>query len=210
LEKLHEHACRARWADRSINLWPDVTGTLEHRQRPAKGRFTALPWQDVPGVFARIKNAALRFLILTMTRSGEVRGATWSEVDLAAGLWVIPAERMKMRQLHRVPLSDQALTILRAQPRGKPGDLIFPGVNGQISDSTFVKALRHLGLRATAHGFRSSARDWMRESAKVPHDVAEQCLAHKIGSAVMQAYLRGDLLEERRPVLAQWGDYCHG
>jgi len=210
LEKLHEHACRARWADRSINLWPDVTGTLEHRQRPAKGHFAALPWQDVPGVFAKITNVALKFLILTATRSGEVRGATWDEVDLDSGLWVIPAERMKMRQPHRVPLSKQALAILRAQPQGGPGDLVFPGVNGMIDVTTFGKALQALKLTCTAHGFRSSARDWMREAAKVPHDVAEQCLAHKIGSAVMQAYLRGDLLDERRPVMQQWADYCTG
>jgi integrase len=126
---------------------------------------------------------ALRFAILCASRSQEVRGARWSEIDFERRVWVVPAERMKMRRVHKVPLSDGAIAVLgeAAAFRRAECELVFPSrKHGWLSDMTLTKALRDLGERVTQHGFRSSFRDWVAEATSVPDSVAEASLAHAV------------------------------
>ena len=150
---------------------------------------------------------ALEFAILTAARSGEVRGATWGEVDLADATWTIPASRMKAKREHRVALNDEAVKLLKSLPRS--GDLIFPNnKNSKLSDMTLTAVLRRMGRSdITAHGFRSTFRDWCSERTSYPRDVAEMALAHTIGDKVEAAYRRGDLFEKRRRMMKEWGKF---
>ena len=159
--------------------------------------------------------ACFEFLVLTAARSGEARGATWGEIDLDAGLWTIPAERMKGGVDHRVPLSEAAIAALEeAAPLGDESGLVFPSPVGgrQLSDMTLTKILRTVGLaeRATVHGFRSSFRDWAAECTSASYAAMELCLAHHVGNAVERAYARSDLLEQRRALMDQWAEYVIG
>ena len=153
---------------------------------------------------------SFQFLVLTAARSGEVRMARWTEVDRKKRTWTVPAERMKGRKRHRVPLSDQALEILdeAGQLDSQGGDLIFPsGRRGApLSDMTFTSMLRRLCIPAVAHGFRSSFRDWVAEQTEASDDVGEAALAHSLGSNSKRAYKRSDLLEKRRPMMQAWAD----
>jgi integrase len=150
---------------------------------------------------------ALRFILLTGARSGEVRGARWEEVDLEAKVWTIPAARMKAGKAHRVPLTDAALTVL-GKP-GAPGAVIFPGAKGQpMSDMTISKAMRQIRADAVPHGLRSTLRDWCAEQA-VPRELAESLLAHTVGG-VEGAYFRSDVIDQRRAVLERWANYVTG
>ena len=152
--------------------------------------------------------SAFRFLVLTAARSGEVRGARWSEIDREARTWTIPALRMKSEREHRVPLSDATLDVLdRAEALADGSGLIFPSMRGlELSDSTISKLLRENGVEAVPHGFRSSFRDWCAEN-NVPRELAEQSLAHAVANATEAAYLRSDVLERRREVMQRWADY---
>ncbi|WP_318262595.1 tyrosine-type recombinase/integrase [Spiribacter roseus] len=148
---------------------------------------------------------ALTFLLLTAARSGEVRGATWDEIDLGTAIWTIPAERMKAGKPHLVPLSDQALALLCSLPRFPSSIYVFPAPRGGIlSDMALSKVMKRMDVEATPHGLRSTFRDWISENTNYPHEVAEQALAHVIQSAVERAYRRGDLLEKRRSLMADW------
>ena len=154
-----------------------------------------------PGIAAR----ALEFLILTAARSGEVRGATWSELDLDKAIWTIPAERMKAGAEHRVPLSNAALQLLRNAPRLADTDLVFPGTKGQpLSDMSITAVMRRMKLDAVPHGFRSTFRDWAGEKTNYPRELAEQALAHTLTNKVEAAYRRGDALEKRRQMMHEW------
>ncbi|HMO48794.1 MAG TPA: integrase arm-type DNA-binding domain-containing protein [Rubrivivax sp.] len=151
---------------------------------------------------------ALEFAILTAARSGEVRGATWAEIDLQAAVWTIPAERMKANRAHRVPLSDRALELLEALPRFEGCELVFPGAKNQaLSDMTLTASLRRMKVNATAHGFRSTFRDWAAERTSTPNEVAEMALAHAVGDATEAAYRRGDLFEKRRELMTLWAKF---
>lgn len=151
---------------------------------------------------------ALEFAILTAARSGEVRGATWSELDLVAGVWTVPSERMKAGREHRVPLSEPALELLHALPRFEGVDYVFPGASGKpLSDMTLTAALRRLKVEATAHGFRSTFRDWAAERTNTPNEVAEMALAHAVGDKTEAAYRRGDLFEKRRELMVMWAKF---
>ena len=156
---------------------------------------------------------ALEFVALTAARSGEVRGATWGEIDFDRALWTIPASRMKGGVEHRVPLSSPALDLLRAvQPLRETGDYIFPSPAKEgrgLSDATLTKILRTIGLAdcMTVHGMRSTFRDWAAEETATPWAVAELCLAHKVGTAVEQGYHRTDLLERRRELMDAWAAF---
>ena len=159
------------------------------------------------GVGAR----ALEFAVLTAARSGEVRGATWSEVDLKASLWTIPAARMKSGREHRVPLSKSAIKLLRSFPASRrPEDLVFPGMRGPLSDMSLTAVLRRMGVSATAHGFRSTFRDWVSEHTERSGKVAEMALSHAIGDKVEAAYRRGDLLEKRIALMTDWASFLTG
>ncbi|MGF6924477.1 tyrosine-type recombinase/integrase [Paraburkholderia sp. 40] len=151
----------------------------------------------------------LEFAILTAARSGEARGATWSEMDLDKAVWRIPGERMKAKKEHRVPLSDAAVALLRALPR--PDDdhaLVFPSPTGRtLSDMTLLAILRRARLEATPHGFRSTFRDWAGERTDYPRELAEVALAHVKGDESEAAYWRGDVLERRRCLMNDWAAF---
>ncbi|WP_202904896.1 site-specific integrase [Marinomonas sp. S3726] len=177
----------------------------------------ALPYSDIsefikelskrPGIAAR----ALEFSILTVARSGEVRGATWSEIDFDNKIWIIPAERMKARKEHRVPLSSGAMKILQELPRITGGNLVFPGQQGkQMSDMTLTAVLKRMDRKdLTQHGFRSTFRDWAGETTSFPREVIEHALAHQLKDQVEAAYQRGDLLQKRRILMEDWYSKCH-
>ena len=180
----------------------------------------AMPYAEVPAFVSRLRERttwgrlALETAILTAARSGEVRGATWAEVDLDARLWTVPGERMKVRTAkpHVVPLSDAAIDAFeRARVVGVVGsDLVFPGAVTirSMSDMTLTKVLRDMGLPYTAHGFRSSFRDWVAEETNFAGELAEAALAHAVPSKVEAAYRRGNLLTKRRELMNAWGAYC--
>lgn len=154
---------------------------------------------------------ALEFVVLTAARSGEVRGATWSEVDLDAALWTISANRMKSGREHRVPLSKPALRLLRSIP----GDLLaddplFSGMRGALSDMSLTAVLRRMKVSATAHGFRSTFRDWVSEYTDLSGEVAEMALSHAIGDKFEAAYRRGDLLAKRVALMRDWAVFLEG
>ena len=179
--------------------------------------FAALPFAQM-GAFMKelraregIAARALEFCILTAVRSGEVRGATWDEIDMKAKTWTIPAARMKMKREHRVPLSDAAVAVLEAMKAKKTGDFVFPSAREtkHQSDMTLTAVLRRM-QRAdiTVHGFRSTFRDWAAERTNFAREVAEMALAHSIGDAVEAAYRRGDLFEKRTDLMQTWAAFC--
>ena len=186
------------------------------RNGAVKRHQRALPYQDVSDALAALQATtaapttllALEFLILTAARSGEVRRATWTEVDLDAAVWTVPATRMKQKREHRVPLSSRALEILREAGPGHGTDLIFPSATGRtMSDGTLSKLLRDNGVECVPHGFRSSFRDWSAEKSNVPGEIAEMALAHVNSNKVEAAYRRTDLFEARRDLMQRWADY---
>ena len=199
-------------------------------QQPGKAVRTqhhpAMPWRDIPAFVQQhlrpdnrpeVVRSLLEFVILTACRSGEARGMTWSEVDLENKIWTIPAERMKAKLAHRVPLSARALAILEAQ-KDQHDALVFPSVRDQValSDMAITALLRRQkahsdtpGRIATAHGFRSSFRDWCSEKG-YSRDLAERSLAHTIKDKVEAAYHRTDLLEQRRNLMNAWGAFVTG
>ena len=156
---------------------------------------------------------AIEFAALTGCRSGEVRGATWAEIDMAAATWTIPAARMKMARDHRVPLSDRALDVLRQTRQYGDGEgWTFPSSRGgQMAANALTRVLDRAGLaeRMTIHGLRSAFRTWAQECTDAPHAVMELCLAHRVGSSVEQAYARGELIEKRRALMAAWAVYLN-
>jgi integrase len=155
---------------------------------------------------------ALEALILTAARSGEIRMARWPELDLEAGLWSIPAARMKMGRPHIVPLSPQAVDVFKraAKLRIPATDLVFFGTKAKkpLSDMTLLKILRDMEAGVTVHGFRSAFRDWVAEETNYPGEVAEAALAHAIPNKVEAAYRRTDFLEKRRALMSDWGTFC--
>jgi integrase len=178
----------------------------------------ALPCEAVPDCLAVIRAAdaglsirlALEFVVLTASRSGEVREATWPEINLATALWEIPAERMKMKRPHRVPLSRRAVEVLREARGLTAGDvLVFPGSRAgrPMTDKTLSAKVKELGFDADVHGFRTSFRTWAQERTNFPREVAEFALAHVVGDAAEQAYARSDLFEKRRKMMEAWAAY---
>lgn len=190
---------------------------LPARQKLTRGHHAAVAYAELPAVIAKLREAAgtsaraVEFAALTAARSGEVRCATWEEIAFDEALWIVPAERMKAGREHEVPLSDRAVTILRAQQQQATGDLIFEGGRGgkPISDTAMVKALRAAGGGdATLHGLRSSFRDWCGDHTEFPREVAEAALAHVISDKTEAAYRRGTALQKRRSLMEYWGKYC--
>lgn len=207
----------ARWKGLLDTLLPapgKIAKTSHHRALPyAKlSKFMkALAQQD--GMGAR----ALEFTILTACRSGEVRGANWDEFDLEAGVWTVPATRMKAGKEHRVPLSDAALYIVNVQKANAFCDYVFPSSQrarssesdgAPLSDMTLSAVLRRMKIAAVPHGFRSTFRDWCAEQTDYPRDVAEMALAHAIGNKVEAAYRRGDLFEKRKQMMQDWAYFA--
>jgi integrase len=201
----------ARWKGHLDNSLakPEKVSKVQHHP--------ALPYAEIGTFIEELRKRdglgarALEFAILTAARSGEVRGATWSEIDLTNCLWVIPAERMKMEREHRVPLSDATIELLKALPRVEGESLIFPSSkpNTPMSDMTLSAVLRRMNRHdITVHGFRSTFRDWAAETTNYPRDKAEMALAHSIGDKVEAAYRRGDMVKKRLRMMNDWAKYC--
>jgi integrase len=200
----------ARWRGHLDKLLPrpsQIARVKHHLALPYTkvGEFMQVLRQD-QGTAAR----ALEFTILTAARTNEVVQATWSEVDLARKLWRIPADRMKSKREHRVPISDAVAEILRAL-KGRDGTYVFPGhkAGSHLSNAAMMQVLKRLGHNdLTVHGFRSTFRDWSAESTNYASQVAEMALAHVIRDKTEAAYRRGDLLEKRSRLMADWAHYC--
>ena len=201
----------ARWRGHLDQLLvkPSKIQKVEHH--------AALPYVEIGPFMATLKGIegmgarALEFAILTAARSGEVRGATWAEIDLKAGTWTIPPERMKAGKEHRVPLSARAVELLEALPRIEGEAIVFTSSKKDkpLSDMSLTAVLRRMDRGdLTAHGFRSTFRDWASETTAYPGDVVEMALAHTIKNAVEAAYRRGDLFEKRARLMADWAKYC--
>ncbi|MDR2325519.1 MAG: integrase arm-type DNA-binding domain-containing protein [Acidovorax sp.] len=176
--------------------------------------FASMPVDDVPAFMARLAEIpgaaaqALRLLILTAVRSGEVFGARWAEFDMVDGVWTVPAERMKAGVEHRVPLSRQVLALLSSIPRIEGSELVFPSARGDkpISNMSMTMLMRREKLDYVPHGFRSTFRDWAGDFTEYPRDILEAALAHTVGNKVEAAYRRKDALERRRPLMQDWAD----
>lgn len=190
------------------------------RQRAKVRHHAALPYAELPAFMSALRaratlgRLALEAVILTAARSGEVRLATWGELDLDAATWTVPAERMKAGREHVVPLSTQAVALFERMKAHKRGDseLVFPGAKRgkPLSDMTLTKALRDMGRTVTAHGFRSTFRDWVAEQTTWPAELAEAALAHVVSDKTVAAYQRGSMLEKRRAMMVAWCDFCEG
>jgi integrase len=198
-------------------LGPAVADRLP--AQPKRGNFEAMPYADLPAFMARLAGKggmgalALRVAILTAARSGEVRGATWGELDLDAAVWTVPAARMKARRTHRVPLSPAAVALFREAAAIKRAgtELIFPAGSGKtLSDMTLTKVLRDMKAPCTVHGFRSTFRDWAAEQTSLPGEVAEAALAHAVSKAVEAAYRRTDFFDKRRELMDAWAGFATG
>lgn len=175
----------------------------------------ALPFTEVGAFMASLRQRdgmaarCLEFAILTASRSNEARGARWSEVDLTAKVWIVPADRMKAGREHRVPLSGAAVSLLESLPMLDGADLVFPAPRGGVmSENTLGALIKRMGYDCTAHGFRSTFRDWCSERTSYPHEIAEMALAHTIKNKAEAAYRRGDLLAKRAHLMADWSRYC--
>lgn len=199
----------ARWRGHLDKLLPKPSkvARVEHH--------TALPASEMPSFMAALRRQpgagarALEFAILTAARSGEVRGATWQEIDLDTGVWLVPGDRMKAGREHRVPLSPEAVALLKALPKHGETDLVFVGAKGgQLSDMTLLAVVRRMKAPCVPHGFRSTFRDWAAEHTNYPSEMAEMALAHTISDKVEAAYRRGDMFEKRRQMMADWAAFC--
>lgn len=219
----------ARWAGNLKELLPAPSKVAK------EGNHPALQIADAPRWFAALRqrdgigSRALEFAALTAARSQEVRGARWDELDLKAGMWTVPAARMKMDREHRVPLTVEAVAMLNALPRFAENPLVFPASRGgEMSDMTMSATMKRLHAAdvdaggpgfidrvskrpAVPHGLRSTFRDWVAEKTHLPGDMAEVALAHKVGNAVEASYRRGDMVDKRRGMMTAWNNFlAHG
>jgi integrase len=201
----------ARWKAHLDELLPKP-------KKLARGHHAAMPYADAPEFVERLRvmnstaALAMEFLVLTATRSGETLDAKWDEINFDTATWIIPPGRMKTNEAFSVPLSDRALGILRAleAQRGK-NPFVFAGRRQRpLSNMALAMLLRRMNIDVTAHGFRTSFRTWCSDVAHAEFEVAEQCLSHRIGSAVSRAYNRTSMLERRRPLMQAWADFVTG
>lgn len=189
---------------------------LSQRKKLSRGHHAAMPYPDVPAFVARLRErdaaaaAALEFAIFNASRSNEVLGTQWGEIDFKTNVWTVPPERMKGGKAHRVPLSAGALRVLEKQAETKISDFVFPGqkLNRPLSSMAMEMLLRRMGASEfTQHGFRSSFRDWCGESTTFAREIAEAALSHTVGDEAEQAYRRGDALEKRRRLMEAWSQF---
>lgn len=209
VSKYREGENPARWRGHLDKILP----------KPSKvqktGHHAALPYAEIAVFMAELRQQSgvaakcLEFTILTATRTNESIGATWDEIDLSNKTWTIPIERMKAGRLHRIPLSDQAILILQDMQKFKVNDFVFPGTKKGLSNMAMLQLLKRMGEDGvTVHGFRSSFRDWAAETTNYPSEVVEMALAHTIKNQAEAAYRRGDLMEKRSQLMADWTRYC--
>lgn len=198
----------ARWRghlDKLLSAPKKTTAVVHHE---------AVAVDDAPAFYAALQQRngtaarALEFILLTATRSGETRGALWSEFDLDKGVWTIPAIRMKAGREHRVPLTAAMTKLLQSLPRFEGVDLVFPSAKGaRLSDMAITQVMRRMEMTAVPHGLRSTFRDWVAEKTSYPRDLAEKALAHTLTDAVEAAYQRGDMFEKRKNMMEAWGSF---
>ena len=214
----------ARWKGNLDAILPKPSKVAKVVHHPA------LQIDDIRNWFADVRSRkgfatrALEFMALTSARSGEIRGATWSEIDLDNGMWIVPAARMKANREHRVPLTTDGLQLLRALDRIEGSEYVFPAMRGgMLSDAALSACMRRInetrtggyldrvsGRPAVPHGLRSTFRDWVAERTEYPREMAEIQLAHAVGSEVERAYRRGDLVDKRRAMMVAWGKFLGG
>jgi integrase len=190
------------------------------RRAADRGHHAALAYEDLPTFMQQLRQKQerstgalmLEFLILTCARSGEVFGATWDEIDFDKKQWVIPGARMKAGKEHVVPLSDRALEILNSQKQYANGSgYVFSGYKRKrMASQAMIWVLKHMGVKATVHGFRSSFRDWCGNETHFPREPVEECLAHTVGNATERAYRRQTALNKRREIMDAWASFCEG
>ena len=227
-----ETATRVRQRIESVLAWATVSGyrtgdnparwkgNLEYAlAKPSKVRkvkhHAALPWQEIGGFMVELRARegmaamALEFLILTAARSGEIRFATWDEIDLNTKIWTVPADRMKAEKAHRIPLSAPAIALLKALPRFEGSPYVFSALRGgPLSDMSISAVCRRMKVDAVPHGFRSSFKDWARSSTSYADEVSELALAHVSSDATRAAYARDELLPKRIRLMRDWARFC--
>jgi integrase len=205
----------ARWRGHLDAVYSSVAAAKEAKRARigADAHHAALPYEAIGPFMAALRAQkgadarALEFTVLTAARTSEALGAKWEEIDQTAKTWTIPGARMKGGKLHRVPLSDRALAIIKAANRD--GEYVFGDGDRRLARKTFAKVLAKLGHGdVTPHGFRSSFRDWCAEQTNFPREIAEAALAHALKDKTEAAYQRGDLLEKRRKLMAAWSEYA--
>jgi integrase len=215
IEKVLDYAKARGWrsGENPARWRGHLNALLPKPQKLTRGHHAAMPYASVPAFMASLRAregfaaALLEFIVLTAARTGEARGARWSEMDLDAKVWTVPATRMKGGREHRVPLSERAIEILKAMAELRRDDaLVFPSAKPDkpLSDAT----LRRMADNVTTHGFRSSFRDWAGEETHFPREVAEAALAHVVGDTTERAYRRGDAIEKRRALMEAWAVHC--
>jgi integrase len=208
----------ARWKGNLENLLANISKRSRVKNHPS------LPWQQVDAFMSSLDKRegiaarAVEFAIITACRSNEVRGARWSEIDLDAKIWTIPSSRMKAGREHEVPLSDEAIALLKRLHASS--ELVFPGIQNQVlSDMSLTQVIRRMvrdgqvwtdrdGRTVTVHGFRSTFRMWAAEATNYPREVAEHALAHQLPDAVERAYQRGTQFAKRIELMREWGSLC--
>jgi integrase len=197
----------AVWAGNLAHALPALSSNKHH---PALPFIEMYDFMQQLCVNKSVGARALEFTILTAARTSEVIGAQWSEIDMQAKLWTIPAARMKAKKSHRVPLSTRALQILKTVPREEGNDFVFIGAKKRapLGATAMDQVLKRVHSGITVHGFRSTFRDWAAERTAYANIVCEMALAHSIGNAVEASYRRGDLLAQRTHLMAEWARYC--
>lgn len=229
IEAIFDFAYAQGWrTGDNIAAWKVVKHLWPSEKKVQDVHHAALPWRDAPAFLQRLRQSdatsarLLEFIMLTAVRSNEARGATWAEIDLDARVWTIPAARMKMNRDHDVPLSDQAVALLRRMETEKivnklDGDFVFVGGRGvgaravgkPMRNASLWMLMQRAGGEATTHGFRSTFRDWCGENG-VDRELAERCIAHKVGSDAENAYARSSLIARRRPIMEAWAAFVAG
>lgn len=211
--KLHKDENPARLV-RNLDRLEPKHGKRKRRHHPS------LHYRELPRFMQQLREhdgisaAALHFLILTAARTSEVTGARWNEIDLVRKIWTVPAERMKARVEHRVPLTKEAVEVLRTLPRINGTSHVFPGARRDDSGLSnaamdqLLKGMGYTGDRATVHGFRSSFKTFFGEETRFPSGIVEAALAHRLKDKTEQAYSRGDLIKARRQVMERWSRHC--
>ena len=221
IESVLDYAKAKGWreADNPARWRGHLSNILPARNRLARAHHPAMEYGDLPVFMEKLRNVealaarALDLLILTASRTSEVLKSRWSEIDLDKTLWVIPADRMKAKRDHRIPLTGEALAILGPLSENRVSEFVFPGrkPGKPLSGMAMEMLLRRMKVEGvTVHGFRSTFRDWCGDQTSFPREVAEAALAHKVGSDVELAYRRSDALEKRRALMQAWADYCSG
>jgi integrase len=220
IERVLNYAKASKYRDGdNPAVWKGGLEAVLPKPKPKRERVRHLPAMEYPAVpafMAELREQettiarALEFLVLTGARSSEVLQATWLEIDFEKKLWIVPAQRMKAGQEHRVPLSQRALAILHEIAKQRTSQFVFPGYRDgkPLWGNTLLLALRQIGGKVTAHGFRSSFRDWCGDCTHFPREVAEAALAHTIRNQTESAYRRGSALEKRRELMDAWANYC--